>query len=94
MLRNPKKRSYDTALILMEIIHGGFGSPRGARALDVLIHAHDRVTAAADEYRYVLLSLSDHPAPAGSPPTAHVTSPRPRTPPPSGSTRSSAGVCD
>lgn len=57
MLRNPKKRSYDTALILMEIIAGGFDSPRGRAALQLLIHAHDRVTATADEFRYVLLSL-------------------------------------
>jgi hypothetical protein len=57
MLRNPKKRSYDTALILMEIIAGGFDSPRGQAALQLLIHAHDRVTATADEFRYVLLSL-------------------------------------
>jgi hypothetical protein len=57
MLRNPKKRSYDTALILMEIIAGGFDSPRGQAALQLLIHAHDRVTADADEFRYVLLSL-------------------------------------
>ena len=33
MLRNPKKRSYDTALILMEIINGGFDSARGQAAL-------------------------------------------------------------
>lgn len=57
MLRNPKKRSYDTALILMEIIHGGFDSDRGRAALEILIHAHDHVTATADEFRYVLLSL-------------------------------------
>lgn len=57
MLRNPKKRSYDTALILMEIIAGGFDSPRGRAALQLLIHAHDHVTATGDEYRYVLLSL-------------------------------------
>jgi hypothetical protein len=57
MLRNPKKRSYDTALILMEIIAGGFDSPRGQTALQLLIHAHDRVTATSDEFRYVLLSL-------------------------------------
>lgn len=57
MLRNPKKRSYDTALILMEIINGGFDSDRGRAALQILIHAHDHVTATADEFRYVLLSL-------------------------------------
>jgi hypothetical protein len=57
MLRNPKKRSYDTALILMEIINGGFDSARGQAALQILIHAHDHVTATADEFRYVLLSL-------------------------------------
>lgn len=57
MLRNPKKRSYDTALILMEIINGGFDSDRGQAALQILIHAHDHVTATADEFRYVLLSL-------------------------------------
>lgn len=57
MLRNPKKRSYDTALILMEIIAGGFDSDRGQQALQLLIHAHTHVTATPDEYRYVLLSL-------------------------------------
>jgi hypothetical protein len=57
MLRNPKKRSYDTALILMEIIAGGFDSPRGQAALQLLIHAHDHVAATSEEFRYVLLSL-------------------------------------
>lgn len=57
MLRNPKKRSYDTALILMEVIAGGFDSPRGQAALDLLNRAHHGVKATGDEYRYVLLSL-------------------------------------
>lgn len=57
ILRAPQKRSYDTAIIVMEIITGGFDSPRGRAAVDLLNRAHQHVPAPNDEYLYILLAL-------------------------------------
>ncbi|PPF66185.1 DUF2236 domain-containing protein [Rathayibacter tritici] len=55
--RSPRKRSYDTALITLEIVVNGLSSPRGQKALDLLVRAHERVQAPPDDFRYVLQSF-------------------------------------
>lgn len=57
ILRNPGKRSYDTAIIMMEIITGGFDSDRGQAAVALLNRAHQHVPAPREEYLYILLAL-------------------------------------
>lgn len=55
--RSPRKRSYDTALITLEIVVNGLTSPRGQKALDLLVRAHQRVQAPPDDFHYVLQSF-------------------------------------
>ena len=57
ILRNPGKRSYDTAIIVMEIITGGFDSNRGQAAIALLNRAHQHISAPREEYLYILLAL-------------------------------------
>lgn len=51
------KRTADTAIIVYEIIWGGFDSERGRAALDILNRAHQHVSAPNEDFLYVLLSL-------------------------------------
>ena len=55
--RNPSKRSFDTAIIIYELISDGVDGPRGRAMVDVLNRAHKGVPGSTDDYLYVLLTL-------------------------------------
>lgn len=55
--RNPSKRSFDTAIIIYELISDGVDGPRGQAMVDVLKRAHKGVPGSPDDYLYVLLTL-------------------------------------
>lgn len=57
ILREPQKRSYDTAIIIMEQIIAGYDSPRGRQVTELLVRAHERVQATPEVSLYTLLSL-------------------------------------
>ena len=57
ILREPQKRSYDTAIVIMEQIIAGYESPRGRQITELLVRAHERVKATPEVYLYTLLSL-------------------------------------
>ena len=59
---HPFKRTADTAIVVYEIIWGGFDSERGRAALGILNRAHKHVSAPNEDFLYVLLSLMIVPA--------------------------------
>ncbi|MET4143791.1 oxygenase MpaB family protein [Arthrobacter sp. UYCo732] len=53
----PMKRSYDTGIVIHEIIVNGFGSERGDRMVELLRRVHKGVPGSAEDFRYVLMTL-------------------------------------
>lgn len=57
ILERPMKRSYDTAIVIYELIASGLDSDRGEHMVALLNRAHRNVPGSADDYLYVLLTL-------------------------------------
>ncbi|MEV4989999.1 oxygenase MpaB family protein [Pseudarthrobacter sp. LMD1-1-1.1] len=53
----PMKRSYDTAIVIYELIASGLDSDRGQHMVALLNRAHRNVPGSQDDYLYVLLTL-------------------------------------
>lgn len=53
----PQKRSYDTAIVIYEIIAGGFESERGRRMVELLRNVHKNVPGSNEDFVYVLMTL-------------------------------------
>ena len=53
----PMKRSYDTAIVIYELIASGLDSDRGQQMVALLNRAHRNVPGSSDDYLYVLLTL-------------------------------------
>jgi hypothetical protein len=53
----PMKRSYDTAIVIYELIASGLDSDRGQQMVALLNRAHRNVPGSPDDYLYVLLTL-------------------------------------
>ena len=53
----PMKRSYDTAIVIYELIAGGLDSERGQQMVALLNRAHRNVPGSSEDYLYVLLTL-------------------------------------
>lgn len=53
----PMKRSYDTAIVIYELISNGLDSDRGQHMIALLNRAHRNVPGSRDDYLYVLLTL-------------------------------------
>jgi hypothetical protein len=56
-LRATTKRSYDSALVMYEIIHGGVDSERAQRMIAMMGRMHDRPDIRPQDFTYVLLAL-------------------------------------
>lgn len=57
ILDRPKKRAYDTGLIMYEIIANGFDHPRSREMIKLLNRVHKPWPISNDDYRYVLAAL-------------------------------------
>jgi hypothetical protein len=57
MKNRPMKRSYDTAIVIHEIIANGFDSQRGQAMIELLRRVHKGVPGSADDFIYVLMTL-------------------------------------
>ena len=57
ILNRPKKRAYDTGLIMYEIIANGFDHPRSREMIRLLNRIHMPWPISNDDYRYVLAAL-------------------------------------
>lgn len=55
--QRPMKRSYDTAIVIYELIASGLDSDRGRHTVALLNRAHRNVPGSPDDYLYVLLTL-------------------------------------
>jgi hypothetical protein len=55
--QRPMKRSYDTAIVIYELIAGGLDSDRGREMIALLNHVHRNVPGSKDDFLYVLLTL-------------------------------------
>ena len=55
--KRPMKRSYDTAIVIYELIATGLDSDRGQHMVALLNRAHRNVPGSPDDYLYVLLTL-------------------------------------
>jgi len=55
--REPAKRSYDTALVMYELIAAGFENPRGQEMLKLLNRVHRGWSIAAADFTYVLCTF-------------------------------------
>lgn len=53
----PMKRSYDTGIVIHEIIVNGFGSERGDKMVELLRRVHQGVPGSAEDFQYVLMTL-------------------------------------
>lgn len=53
----PNKRSYDTAIVIYEIIAGGFQSPRSQEMVALLRRVHRGVPGSNSDFLYVLMTL-------------------------------------
>ncbi len=53
----PMKRSYDTAIVIYELIASGLDSDRGLHMIALLNRAHRNVPGSQEDYLYVLLTL-------------------------------------
>lgn len=53
----PMKRSYDTAIVIYELIANGLDSPRGKEMVALLNRVHRNVPGSKDDFLYVLLTL-------------------------------------
>lgn len=57
IVRDPIKRSYDTAIVIYELIADGVDGPRGEAMVSLLRRAHKGVPGSDDDFLYVLLTL-------------------------------------
>lgn len=57
MKERPMKRSYDTAIVIHEIITNGFDSERGQAMIDLLRRVHKGVPGSSEDFTYVLMTL-------------------------------------
>lgn len=55
--QRPMKRSYDTAIVIYELIACGLDSDRGQRMVELLNRVHRNVPCSKDDFLYVLLTL-------------------------------------
>ena len=53
----PMKRSYDTGIVIHEIIANGFDSDRGQAMVELLRRVHKGVPGSSDDFLYVLMTL-------------------------------------
>lgn len=53
----PMKRSYDTGIVIHEIIVNGFDSDRGQAMVDLLRRVHRGVPGSGEDFLYVLMTL-------------------------------------
>ncbi len=57
MKARPMKRSYDTGIVIHEIIANGFDSERGLAMTELLRRVHKGVPGSSDDFLYVLMTL-------------------------------------
>ncbi|WP_035748983.1 oxygenase MpaB family protein [Arthrobacter sp. 35W] len=57
ILDRPTKRSYDTAIVIYELIASGLDSDRGQEMVTLLNRVHRFVPGTPEDFRYVLLTL-------------------------------------
>jgi hypothetical protein len=57
MAARPMKRSYDTGIVIHEIIANGFDSDRGAAMVELLRRVHRGVPGTGEDFLYVLMTL-------------------------------------
>jgi hypothetical protein len=55
--QRPMKRSYDTAIVIYELIASGLDSERGQEMIALLNRVHRNVPGSKDDFLYVLLTL-------------------------------------
>jgi hypothetical protein len=55
--KRPMKRSYDTAIVIYELITNGLDSDRGKAMVELLNRVHRKVPGSKDDFLYVLLTL-------------------------------------
>lgn len=53
----PMKRSYDTGIVIHEIIVNGFDSERGDKMVELLRRVHQGVPGSAEDFQYVLMTM-------------------------------------
>jgi ER-bound oxygenase mpaB/B'/Rubber oxygenase, catalytic domain len=53
----PMKRSYDTGIVIHELIVNGFDSDRGQKMLDLLRRVHQNVPGSGEDFLYPLMTL-------------------------------------
>lgn len=57
MQARPMKRSYDTGIVIHEIIANGFDSDRGQQMVELLRRVHRGVPGTSEDFLYVLMTL-------------------------------------
>jgi len=57
LVDNPRKRAYDTGLIIYEIVHGGLDSPRARAMVSLINRAHHGRAIGGDDMIYVLCAF-------------------------------------
>ena len=57
LVAQPRKRAYDTGLIIYEIVYGGFESPRAREMVRLINSSHRGFTIEAEDMTYVLCSF-------------------------------------
>lgn len=57
MAARPLKRSYDTGIVIHEIIANGFDSDRGSAMVELLRRVHKGVPGTGEDFLYVLMTL-------------------------------------
>src|ERR1700712_2009837 len=57
MTGRPAKRSYDTGLVIYELISAGFDAPRGEEMVRLLNRVHSGLGIAQEDFRYVLCTF-------------------------------------
>lgn len=53
----PMKRSYDTGIVIHELIVNGFDSERGQKMVELLRRVHQGVPGSSEDFLYVLMTL-------------------------------------
>lgn len=57
LIDQPRKRAYDTGLIIYEIVYGGFESPRAKKMISLINRAHRGFAIEDEDMTYVLCSF-------------------------------------
>lgn len=57
LVDNPRKRAYDTGLIIYEIVHGGLDSPRAREMVSLINRAHRGRDIGGEDMTYVLCAF-------------------------------------